>query len=542
MKKLSIIAMGFVLLMGMSQCKKEKTETSASEGVKVPITLNVNGGNGTRVDVNTSNGVVTFENGDLLYVASNGVFVGTLSYNGTNFSGEITEPSEGQKLQFYFLGNVDPEETLTEGASTECSVVIGDQTEHLPVISYAPSRENYQVGKMDYNATLLNKCALVKFDVITASEEASCIVGMNNKVIVDFSTNEFTFTQEGEGVITLPSGNGEKWVILLPQEAIEAGEEGSAYSEDGDYTGSCGAVPAIYENGYYTSGIAVTVNIIVIPEGAISGKFTINLDGDQVYFSQGNLQYQASSCTWRFAENQWDYVGTQNPYPGFEAGGTVCGSDNFNISQTYSGWIDLFGWGTSGYNHGAIAYQPWNTSKSYSDYYAYGNWQNNLYDQNGQADWGYNAISNGGNVENNGWRTLTLEEWYFVFNGRNTVSGIRWVRGSVNGVGGTILLPDNWTASIYTLNDTNGGNFASNTITSSDWINILEANGAVFLPSAGHRSGTSIFHAGTAGYYWQSRGGDSSYGMLYVVLGDVHNTYSDGRYYGRSVRLVRNAE
>ena len=113
MKKFGIIAMAFVLLMGMSQCKKEKTETPASEGVKVPITLNVNGGNGSRVDVNTSNGVVTFENGDLLYVACNGVFVGTLSYNETNFSGEITEPTEGQKLQFYFLGNVTPSETMT---------------------------------------------------------------------------------------------------------------------------------------------------------------------------------------------------------------------------------------------------------------------------------------------------------------------------------------------------------------------------------------------------------------------------------------------
>ena len=102
MKKLGIITLAMALLLGMSQCKKEKTDTPANEGVKVPITLNVNG-NGSRVAVNTENGVVTFENGDLLYVASNGVFVGTLSYDGTNFSGDITEPTEGQKLHFYFL-------------------------------------------------------------------------------------------------------------------------------------------------------------------------------------------------------------------------------------------------------------------------------------------------------------------------------------------------------------------------------------------------------------------------------------------------------
>ena len=86
-------------------------------------------------------------------------------------------------------------------------------------------------------------------------------------------------------------------------------------------------------------------------EGALSGVFSVS-DTKQVQFSQGNLQYQASTNTWRFAENQWDYVGTQIPDQYGHAGGTVIGSDNSNISQTYSGWIDLFGWGTSGWNNG----------------------------------------------------------------------------------------------------------------------------------------------------------------------------------------------
>lgn len=44
------------------------------------------------------------------------------------------------------------------------------------------------------------------------------------------------------------------------------------------------------------------------PVGAINGLFSVSAT-QQVYFSQGNLQYQASTNTWRFAENQWDYVG-----------------------------------------------------------------------------------------------------------------------------------------------------------------------------------------------------------------------------------------
>ena len=158
------------------------------------------------------------------------------------------------------------------------------------------------------------------------------------------------------------------------------------------------------------SAVGMT-NTLAQPTGAINGLFSVRED-IQIYFSQGNLQYQASTDTWRFAENQWDYVGTKNPSFG-EAGGTVAGSDNTNISPTYDGWIDLFGWGTSGYNHGAVCYQPWSISTEDNDYYVYGGMYH-LCDQTGQADWGYNAISNGGNAENNGWRTLTSEEWKYA--------------------------------------------------------------------------------------------------------------------------------
>ena len=48
------------------------------------------------------------------------------------------------------------------------------------------------------------------------------------------------------------------------------------------------------------------------PIGAINSLFTINSNGDQVYFSQGNLQYQASTNTWKFADNQYDYIGGAN--------------------------------------------------------------------------------------------------------------------------------------------------------------------------------------------------------------------------------------
>lgn len=264
------------------------------------------------------------------------------------------------------------------------------------------------------------------------------------------------------------------------------------------------------------------------PTGAINGLYSVSVT-QQVYFSKGNLQYQASTNTWRFAENQYDCVG----------------SANSNISSSYSGWIDLFGWGTSGYNHGAVCYQPWSTSNSdYSDYYAYGSSSYNLNDQTGKADWGYNAISNGGNTENQ-WRTLTKDEWDYVFNTRGTISGIRYAKATVNGVPGVILLPDVWSTDYYTLSNTNtaGAAYTSNNITLSDWTNSLEANGAVFLPAAGFRDGTTVHYVGSRGYYWSASCDLSgcARGVLFLD-GSLYPGSWNSRGSGQSVRLVRSAQ
>ena len=279
------------------------------------------------------------------------------------------------------------------------------------------------------------------------------------------------------------------------------------------------------------------------PTGAINGKFTINDNGDQVYFSQGNLQYQASTNTWRFAENQWDYVGTQNPPNGNSSGGTVSGSDNYLISSTYNGWIDLFGWGTSGFNHGANCYQPWSTSETSSDYYVYGSYTYNLYDQTGQADWGYNPISNGGNVSNY-WRTLTQSEWIYIINTRITTSGIRYAKAQVNNVNGIILLSDDWDNSTYNLSNTNNGgaSYNSNVINTSQWTTLEDA-GAVFLPAAGGRSGSFEYGVGFDGDYWSAScknylgAGCVGFNDESIGTGGWYSLYG-----GISVRLARSAQ
>jgi len=557
MKKISTFILATVMVMTLSQCKKNEQNTTADKGVAITLNViddndNTNDSN-TRVDVNTMTGTVDFEENDQILVASGGKYVGTLTYNGNLFTGSVYNAVAGYPLRFYFLGNITPAETLTYGETETCSVVITDQTEHLPVVSYAPSNENYGTTT-DFTSHLLNKCALVKFNVTSASEAATCITGFNNKVTVNFSESTLTPSQEGNGVITLPAGTGERWAILLPQAALAAGGAGSAYSADNAYTGTRGAVPAIGYNAFLTAGIPVMLEAggggggggSNAPVGAINGLFTINANGDQVYFSQGNLQYQASSNTWHFAENQYDLIITPEDMTSIDNYGNYYADVSSQYTSMYDGWIDLFGWGTSSYNHGAACYQPWSTSKTYSNYYAYGQYIYNLYNQSGMADWGYNAIANGGNMENFGWRTLTRDEWNYVFISRTNASS-KYGHGKVNGVNGMILLPDEWTQPDE-LNFISGNSDWTNVYTIEQWA-LMEGNGAIFLPAAGTRSGTSVFSVGTHSLYLTAtvdpQQYSNGYGQAVYCLhcsSDSFYMSTCARYAGRSVRLVRNAQ
>lgn len=109
---------------------------------------------------------------------------------------------------------------------------------------------------------------------------------------------------------------------------------------------------------------------------------------------------------------------------------------------------------------------------------------------------------------------------------------------------GVILLPDDWSSGTYSLSNTNSGgaSYSSNTISATQW-STLEQAGAVFLPAAGYRDGTSVLRVGSYGFYWSASCSGSSYawnvGFYDTYLGT--DSYGD-RYYGQGVRLVAPAE
>jgi hypothetical protein len=222
-----------------------------------------------------------------------------------------------------------------------------------------------------------------------------------------------------------------------------------------------------------------------------------------VTFSPGNLQYHPANNEWRFAPSQLDYIG----------------NDNANISATYKGWIDLFGWGTGN--------NPANNSTNNDDYPTF-------------VDWGVNKI---GNDAPNTWRTLTYNEWEYLIEERPNYDKLIAV-AQVNGVNGVILLPDDWTCP-------SGVTFKSGfddddciecyanyqTVSESDWA-VLEASGAVFFPASGNRSGSSVYEVQESVYFWTATA--ASYGatrlFFYPDAAYMNDYY---RYGGMSVRLVR---
>ncbi|MBP5484188.1 MAG: hypothetical protein J6X99_08025, partial [Bacteroidales bacterium] len=225
------------------------------------------------------------------------------------------------------------------------------------------------------------------------------------------------------------------------------------------------------------------------------GKFTVNASGGQVYFAKGNLK---CNYFWSFHAHQYDRI-TSGGYP-----------------------MDLFTWGN-------ISYTP---SSDGTDY------DHRTAPLSYNGDWGSNI--------GKGWRTLTQEEWAYVFNTRTTTSGVRYAKAVVNGVNGVILLPDDWSTTYYPLSNTDKPKDAfTNVITADVWTSSLEAHGAVFLPAAGNRIEANIDTSGEQGNYWSSSPvGASTTNAYYLNFSAYNMTLADDgvRSIGRSVRLVYDVE
>ena len=542
---LGLLAAGVLLVAG---CKREYGT----------VTLGANIDNGRDAKVYIDNLTPCWHNNDLIRV--NNQNCTTSAALGS--TAQITDVVESNHYRAIYpadiVGNVD----ISSGNTIAVTLPREQQYE---VDSYGDQKVKVPMGAYSDNESLTfhNLCSLIKvvisskfsftLEKITVTAGNSYLSGQGTAVVSGYSSDfiemipssanhEVSLVFPSTNVPILYSGDRNTYVyyIVVPEFATD-NVSITLYSHGGNIS-------------FVKQGVSLSHNKIAqvnltleqwteAPNiGGLLGVFSVS-NTRRVYFSKGNLQYQASTNTWRFADRQYDFVG------GFvgsgndvEYVGTMDGNSNTWISSTNTRWIDLFGWGTSGWSgSGATYYQPWS---SQSGSYPFD-------DQYPESDWAWhNAISNGGNAVHV-WRSLDCWEWYYLFNSRHDASQ-KYGTGRVDGVGGLIILPDNWILPegctfvpgfASTNNDWSHNSYYSSRMGGVSWDK-MEAAGAVFLPAAGYRVGTTTYKLGEGGFYWPfTADGDNSDGVSSISF--YSNEWTDGspyiiirNYYGLSVRPV----
>lgn len=267
----------------------------------------------------------------------------------------------------------------------------------------------------------------------------------------------------------------------------------------------------VWQDGVKTTFAIADVDSITFTDEAEDsyqkvGKFSVSAT-QQIAFSSGNLQYHPLNNQWRFAESQLDCVGDANA----------------NISPTYDGWIDMFGWGTGD--------DPTRTIQNNGSYSTF-------------VDWGTNSI---GTDTANTWRTMSADELRYILFSRPNAAALNGI-AHINGVNGLVLLPDDWVAiEGLTFNSGAYGHWSRdyyavhNTFTLEQWQQMEEA-GAIFLPAVGYRQGNSIYASGSKGYYWTTSPNGGCGPMNLEFSAEYIKINSAYRYSGFSVRLVKNIQ
>ena len=421
----------------------------------------------------------------------------------------------------------------------------GASTVSLPEVQHTPDGSltgmpMYAVSD-DMELHFYNLCGVVRFRLSASSAVSVSRIAVGT----DRNTNgAATISGSGSSVsLSTPGGNNVTTLACDVAQSVASARDFYMYLPAGTY--STFRILMTAADGSLCSKTANSN--IVVERGKIT---TITLSGltftahrfstsstESVVFAPGNLQYIGSAATpyWKFADRQYDYFGTT----------TSQNSTRSDVDR------DLFGWGTSGWDNGNYWYMPYNirhsTSEPYTGArgYGYGPTDGSLYTYNltgtyANADWGvFNAIRNGGNAAGR-WHTPSDADWTYIWRDRG--AALRYAKAQIGGKRGLILFPDSYShpAGLASLASTNtvDAAFTTNQYSYAEWLQ-MEAAGAVFLPAAGYRIGSSVGDVGTNGGYWSSSFDSGSYAYYVSFTSGDLSRGSIGRSFGSSVRLVR---
>ena len=364
-----------------------------------------------------------------------------------------------------------------------------------------------------------------------ALENAS---GSNSSVI--------TITNSGQ---TFYSGWGDGKVFNIP---LPAGTYGditvTAYNalSDGD-----AVLTMTRPFGYTADRLHATKRTASFP------VFSINSSrSKRVIFAPGNLQATTTdygaNWTWRFAEHQYDFIGSGGGNTMINGNGTLSGEN---------GTVDLFGWST-----GKTVYGIHNSTTC-----------NALGDNDYSGsfvDWGTIKTFGGITYPDNYWKTLSsnnsdsYELWYMMRTREtnatvNNIPHARFTMATINtdgtSVNGIILFPDYYEGPFVSTEDITWGSkindygkysgWGGTTCTKAGW-KTLEAFGCVFLPAAGTRVGVNVTFGES--YYASSTNNNYPAACFHLLFSSNINPYNIYwnqtvyRYQGSSVRLAHEVQ
>ena len=521
------------------------TENTINKGYALPVTVNVTRGGDatTRATYNESTKKLEFSDGDKLFVYGSataaGSFAGTLTWqSGGKFSGTIyTESPYEDTADALFTAANEVTATLlpngydANGSNSFLSIDNKNTTEAYDdrlTVAYSKAFVASETAK----ATGVEQLSLERTSTYSSGFALAPLNAILNFTISGLEAGAKDVSLQLSGFDNTVTGSVTPNASGVATFAI--GVSGGSKIKDMDNNLTVGSSNLTLPGGTALAAgkiYNISRSAASVPTGALSGEFSVS-GTKKVYFSKGNLQATTanlgSTWTWAFAANQWDYIGGRS-----NGGSEPQTGNNFingNGTVSANGTVDLFGWSTSATTYGM------NNSTSPLDY------------SGDFVDWGATIGT--------GWRTLTSDEWTYVFSTRTTGGTVfgtapaRYAHATINtdgtGVNGMILFPDGVdiaSTEVTTAGTVNGNSAWATKCTTAQW-SALAAKGCVFLPAAGFRynGGTSVDLAGSYGPYWSSSPNDLGATEVGFTSGNLYLAYYDTRNHGNSVRLVRDVE
>ena len=473
MKKIISIAFAAILAGLAISCQKEEAVSDKADAVQYTFNITVNDRVGFDSEVSTKGATAptyksAWENGDkifLFFKPTSGSLLtdtyATLTYNESSWSGAFNTdtPSLGNggtlsAVYVYELdGSVTPAYSDSKWTIPTGNTFYNCQTE-----------VNYSVSGNEISASLDLKAPddFVCFSIYDTSGDAlTCdkVKGWKDVVIgseMTFSNATCTGYMTGFDNIDDDSNYKDYYGRIVGDGTTLKGVTCKFSVVKGGKVYERTATPSSDKKSFYMDRSATGDKKWTVAEGKLPGLFTVGKGADgtagteddvQVRFSQGNLWYGkvggATEATWNFETKQYDST---------PASGNSWSPDH----------ISHFYWNKDA----SLAYAESNNETGAS---AIDNFFTNSDQTTAKADFTVNG-------QTNVWRTLSHDEWNYLFENHN-YNHDKYV--SVNGKSGIVIAPDGFSGTIADSYD------------ATAWTT-AESNGFVFLPITGYRSGSSI--------------------------------------------------